>query len=70
LSLAAAATHTVQQYEKLTAIAQTLCTRDKVDAIILAGTDLSLLFNDSNTAFPHIDCGTLHLLAIVNRLLG
>jgi hypothetical protein len=27
-----------------------------VDAIVLAGTDLSLIFDETNTDFPHVDC--------------
>ena len=57
-----------EQYRGLTALAHTLCERDHVDAIILAGTDFSLLFNDENTDFPHIDCARLHLGAIMRAL--
>jgi aspartate racemase len=53
----------------LTAIAQTLRQRDGVDAIVLAGTDLSLLFNEANTSFPHLDCAALHLQRIIRGLL-
>jgi aspartate racemase len=60
---------TEEQHRNLTAIAQTLLRRDGVDAIVMAGTDLSLLFNESNTAFPHIDCAALHLKRILHGLL-
>jgi aspartate racemase len=59
-----------EQYRGLTDLAITLCKRDGVDAIILAGTDLALLFNDTNTDFPCIDCASLHLRAIQDHLLG
>jgi aspartate racemase len=59
-----------EQRRNLTALAHTLSARDKVDTILLAGTDLSLIFNDANTDFPHIDCAALHLKAILHRLLG
>jgi aspartate racemase len=58
-----------QQHRTLTALAQTLRTRDAVDIILIAGTDLSLVFNESNTAFPHLDCAAVHLAAIAHALL-
>jgi aspartate racemase len=60
---------TEEQRSSLTAIAHTLLRRDGVNAIVLAGTDLSLLFNEGNTAFPNIDCAALHLKRIVRGLL-
>lgn len=60
---------TESQHAQLTTLAQTLCARDAVDAILIAGTDLSLLFNQANTPFPHIDCAAVHLDAIVHTLL-
>ncbi len=57
-----------EKHEKLTALAKTLVRRDVIDAIILAGTDLTLVFNETNTEFPHIDCAALHIEAILNRL--
>jgi len=59
-----------EQHRNLTALAHTLLERDGVDAIILAGTDLALLFNETNTDFPYIDCAALHLQEILNELLG
>jgi aspartate racemase len=60
---------TEEQHGSLTAIAHTLRERDGVETIVLAGTDLSLLFNEGNTTFPHIDCAALHLERIVRGLL-
>lgn len=48
----------------LTAIARQL----PVDAIVLAGTDLSLIFDESNTNFPHVDGAKVHIQAIVREL--
>ena len=59
-----------QQRRDFTALAHTLLRRDCVDAILIAGTDLSLLFNETNTDFPHLDCATIHIGAIVRNLLG
>jgi len=58
------------QREGLTRLAHALISRDHVEAIILAGTDLALVFNESNPAdFPHIDAAQVHLDAIVRRVL-
>jgi aspartate racemase len=39
-----------------------------VDAIVLAGTDLALIFNETNTDFAHVDCARTHIQAIVRKL--
>jgi aspartate racemase len=39
-----------------------------VDAVVLAGTDLSLIFDESNTDFAHIDCTKVHIEEITRRL--
>jgi aspartate racemase len=39
-----------------------------VDAIVLAGTDLSLIFDETNTDFSHIDCTKIHIQAILRKL--
>jgi aspartate racemase len=70
VELAARGQGTEEQHKNLSAIAHTLLQRDGVDAIILAGTDFAVLFNEANTEFPHIDCAALHLKAILNGLLG
>lgn len=59
-----------EQRRNLTVLAHTLQQRDRVDAIILAGTDLALLFNEYNTEFPYIDCTALHIQAILSALLS
>jgi aspartate racemase len=57
-----------QQRQRMTALAHTLIRRDNVDAIIFAGTDLTSLFDETNTDFPHMDCAALHLRAITECL--
>ncbi len=52
-------------HREMSALARTIVSRDDVDAIIFAGTDLSLLFNESNTDFPYVDCAKLHVEAIL-----
>ena len=58
-----------EQHRTLTNLAHTLCARDELDAILLAGTDLALVFNESNTDFPSVDCAGLHIRAIFKELL-
>lgn len=70
VELAAAGKGSEEQHEKLAALAKTLVHRDGVDLIILAGTDLTALFNESNTDFPHVDCAALHIETILRQLSG
>ncbi len=54
--------------QALTLLAHRLIQRERLEAIVFAGTDLALLFNRSNTTFPFIDCSQLHIDAIMKRL--
>lgn len=49
-------------------IAADLAKRDGVEAILLAGTDLAVIFDEANAGFPAIDVARLHIDAIVERL--
>lgn len=53
----------------LSQIAHALCRREGAQAIVLAGTELSLVFDDSNVDFPALDCARVHIDAIMERLL-
>ena len=57
------------QYRGLTDLALNFCKRDHLDAILFAGTDLSLIFNEANIQFPYIDCAALHIEAILKNVL-
>jgi aspartate racemase len=57
------------QYQGLTDLAFKFCNRDGLNAIVLAGTDLSLIFNEANIQFPSIDCAALHIEAILQKVL-
>jgi aspartate racemase len=70
LQIVAAGSGTDQQYQGLRQVAHTLIERDGVEAIVLAGTELSLIFNHANMDFPHIDGARLHLDAIMRRLFS
>jgi len=39
-----------------------------VEAIVLAGTDLNLVFNEANAGFPAVDCAAAHIDAIVAQM--
>ena len=54
---------------KLREVAETLCRRDGVEAIVLAGTDLNLIFSEANAGFPAVDCAAAHIEAIVERMV-
>ena len=36
---------------------------------MLAGTDLNLVFNETNTGFPAVDCAVAHIAAIVEEMM-
>lgn len=50
-------------------IAADLQRRDGVEAILLAGTDLALMFDEATAGFPAIDVARLHIDVIVERLV-
>jgi aspartate racemase len=68
VELAATGEPSSEKHEKLTSLARRLVTRDAVDAILLAGTDLTLLFNETNTDFPAVDCAALHIREILRQV--
>lgn len=55
-------------YANLRSLAHTLIDRERLDAILLAGTDLSFVFNPENTDFPHLDGARTHIDAIMQRI--
>jgi aspartate racemase len=58
-----------EDYETLRSLAHTLIERERLDAIIFAGTDLAFVLNPENTDFPHVDGARVHLKAIMSELL-
>jgi aspartate racemase len=58
-----------EEFETLRALAHELIERDRVDAILLAGTDLAFVFNPGNTDFPHLDGARTHIDAIMRCML-
>jgi len=61
---------TEEDRRALTLLAQRLIRREGVESIVFAGTDLALLFDQSNTPFPFIDLAQLHVDAILKGLLA
>jgi aspartate racemase len=68
VELAATGEASPQRYETLTALAFHLVNYHAIDTILLAGTDLTLLFNEDNTDFPHVDCAALHIKEILREV--
>jgi aspartate racemase len=58
-----------EDYDALRSLAHTLIERERLDAIIFAGTDLAFVFNPENTDFPHVDGARIHLKAIMTELV-
>ena len=56
------------QVSGLRKLAHTMIKRDAVEAVLLAGTDLSTVFDENNTDFPAIDCAAVHIEGIMRRL--
>lgn len=57
-----------QDADALRRLAAELQRRDGVEAILLAGTDLALMFDETTAGFPALDVARLHIDAIVERL--
>jgi len=56
--------------DQLRELARTLVKRDGAEAVLLAGTDLSMVINEENAGFPTLDCAAVHIAAITKRLLA
>ncbi len=48
-------------------IARAIRRRDRVDAVVLAGTDLNLIFDEASAGFPAFDCASAHIKAVLDR---
>lgn len=55
--------------DRLRELARTLIARDGAEAVLLAGTDLSMVMNEDNAGFPTLDCAGVHIAEITKRLL-
>lgn len=59
-----------EAYDQLRLLAHTAIDREKLDAIVLAGTDLAFVFDETNTDFPHLDGARVHIGAIMEAISG
>jgi aspartate racemase len=57
---------TEDQRSIFNAASQRLLQDGRVEAIMLGGTDLALVFNEQNADFPLVDCAAIHADAIAN----
>jgi aspartate racemase len=57
-----------EDFNLLRTLAHTLNERERLDGIVLAGTDLAFVFNPSNTDFPHVDGARVHIEAIMQQI--
>ena len=57
-----------EEFQNLRSLAHALIERESLDAILLAGTDLSVVFHPGNTDFPHLDGARTHIDAIMQAL--
>jgi aspartate racemase len=53
--------------ESLRDIARAIRRRDRVDTVVLAGTDLNLIFDETSAGFPAFDCASAHINEILCR---
>jgi aspartate racemase len=68
-SLARRGAASSHEREELVRLAETLVLKDGVDTIILGGTDLSAVFEESETSFPALDASDAHIASIVREVL-
>lgn len=68
LELATHGRASAEDQARLRELALTLCKRDRVEAIVLAGTDLNLIFNEATAGFPMVDVAAAHIDAIVAQM--
>ena len=61
---------TPEGIDRLRELARTLIQRDGAEAVLLAGTDLSMVMNEVNAGFPTIDCAGAHIREITRLLLS
>jgi aspartate racemase len=57
------------EIESLRTLADRLIEKERLDGIVLAGTDWSIVFNAENADFPHIDGARTHIQAIMRELV-
>ena len=67
VSMAAAGEATQEQRSVFDSACDWLISQGGVEAIMLGGTDLALVYQEGQTRFPIVDCAAIHVDAIVRR---
>jgi aspartate racemase len=70
VTMAAAGSVTDAQRAVFVAASQRLLKDNGVEAIMLGGTDLALVFNQQTAGFPLVDCAAIHVEAIVRSAIA
>jgi aspartate racemase len=68
LALATKGQISAAEVDQLRELAHALEQREGVEAIVLAGTDLNLVFTEANAGFAAVDCAAAHIAAIVTEM--
>jgi aspartate racemase len=58
-----------EDFNTLRTLAHTLIRRERLDGIVLAGTDLAFVFNPANADFPYLDGARVHVEAIMREIV-
>jgi aspartate racemase len=67
-TLAVRGSCTADERDVFVRVAKELWMRERLDAIVIAGTDLSPLFDSVAPEFPSLDCSAIHIRAIAECL--
>jgi aspartate racemase len=67
LELATVGRTSAANVEALREIGRAIQRRDRVDAVVLAGTDLNLILDEASAGFLAFDCASGHISAILDR---
>lgn len=65
ISIAKSASVSAAEQSVFDAACQQFLEVEKVDAVLLGGTDLALVYAEGNTPFPIVDCAAIHADALV-----
>lgn len=57
-----------EDFNRVRTLAHRLIERERLDGIVLAGTDFAFVFNPDNTDFPSVDGARTHVEAIMRRI--
>ncbi|MEM8766560.1 MAG: aspartate/glutamate racemase family protein [Pseudomonadota bacterium] len=70
VSMAAVGAVNEHQRQVFDRVCAGMLNRDRVDAIVLGGTDLALVYPEGSAPFPVVDCAAIHVDAIVEFAVG